>query len=74
MMLSTAMNGFYGAKRLTGNEPADARDTRETIEHPAPGMVPARLVPLRKQDRSIQPESTSTSSSLSHSTTEASSA
>lgn len=33
-MLSSAMNGFYGLKRLTGNLPADAASGGRRIEHP----------------------------------------
>ena len=36
MMLSAAMNGFYGLKRLTGNLPARAQDRGPVIAHPAP--------------------------------------
>ncbi|MBU1900578.1 B12-binding domain-containing radical SAM protein, partial [Myxococcota bacterium] len=36
LMLSSAMNGFYGLKRWTGNLPASARDA-EPIAHPRPG-------------------------------------
>jgi radical SAM superfamily enzyme YgiQ (UPF0313 family) len=36
LMLSSAMNGFYGLKRLEGNEPADAISTGTRITHPAP--------------------------------------
>ncbi|XYI00751.1 B12-binding domain-containing radical SAM protein [Sorangium sp. So ce1128] len=47
MMLSAAMNGFYGLKQVTGNEPAapplDPHDRQGTIRHPAPGDAPARL-------------------------------
>jgi len=35
-MLSLAMNGFYGYKRLTGNLPADAESTGLRIAHPSP--------------------------------------
>lgn len=46
MMLSSAMNGFYGLKRLEGVEPADAAPTGARIVHPLPGtkspMVSAR--------------------------------
>lgn len=49
MMLSTAMNGFYGLKQLSGNEPASA-DTATVgrIEHrrSAIGLIPT---PRRKQ-------------------------
>lgn len=34
LMLSAAMNGFYGLKRLTGNRPADA--TPRPRPHPSP--------------------------------------
>ena len=33
-MLSAAMNGFYGHKRIVGNLPADAEPTGRRIEHP----------------------------------------
>jgi radical SAM superfamily enzyme YgiQ (UPF0313 family) len=51
LMLSAAMNGFYGLKRLEGNEPADARPTGERIRHPAPRTTPpptrgARALPV----------------------------
>lgn len=37
LMLSGAMNGFYGLKRLTGNLPADAAlDAGAMIHHPSP--------------------------------------
>jgi hypothetical protein len=48
MMLSAAMNGFYGVKRLTGNVPKTAaRENEGLIAHPqaelkAPGLVRAR--------------------------------
>jgi radical SAM superfamily enzyme YgiQ (UPF0313 family) len=35
LMLSAAMNGFYGHKRLLDNLPADAEVTGHTILHPA---------------------------------------
>lgn len=41
MMLSTAMNGFYGLKQLTGNEPATATAFGdERIEHARPEAPP----------------------------------
>jgi radical SAM superfamily enzyme YgiQ (UPF0313 family) len=44
MMLSAAMNGFYGLKQLTGNIPADAPATGTgRIAHPDPRDVPLRL-------------------------------
>ena len=41
-MLSTAMNAFYGHKRLTGNEPARAAPSTERIAHATPSLVPLR--------------------------------
>ena len=47
-MLSAAMNGFYGHKRLVGNLPSDASvETPHRIAHPDPAAPPARLVQLR---------------------------
>jgi hypothetical protein len=43
MMLSAAMNGFYGWKRLTGNAPRDAEPPRGTIAHPHADAPPVRL-------------------------------
>jgi hypothetical protein len=43
LMLSAAMNGFYGWKRLTGNTPADAERPRGTIAHPRADAPPVRL-------------------------------
>jgi radical SAM superfamily enzyme YgiQ (UPF0313 family) len=44
MMLATAMNAFYGLKRLTGNTPLDAPiDTACSIAHPDPQKAPFRL-------------------------------
>lgn len=37
LMLSTAMNGFYGLKRLEGNAPAEAASGGPRIAHPSPG-------------------------------------
>lgn len=49
MMLSAAMNGFYGLKQLTGNPPAEAATLgRERIAHPDPAEPPERLARLRK--------------------------
>lgn len=45
-MLSAAMNGFYGLKRLTGNLPADAQPGPRRIAHPAPPRD-ARLLQLQ---------------------------
>ena len=43
-LLSSAMNGFYGLKRWTGNLPADAPPVGPgRIAHPKPGMQPLRL-------------------------------
>lgn len=49
MMLSAAMNGFYGLKQVTGNEPAEpsiGSDQFSRIEHPSPGEAPVRLSTL----------------------------
>jgi radical SAM superfamily enzyme YgiQ (UPF0313 family) len=47
MMLSAAMNGFYGLKRLTGNLPADAPlAPGARIAHPRADEAPARLFRL----------------------------
>jgi radical SAM superfamily enzyme YgiQ (UPF0313 family) len=44
MMLSAAMNGFYGLKRLTGNAPAVAPITGiGEITHPQPQQAPFKL-------------------------------
>ncbi len=43
LMLSAAMNGFYGWKRVTGNTPADAEPPRGTIAHPRADAPPVRL-------------------------------
>jgi radical SAM superfamily enzyme YgiQ (UPF0313 family) len=43
MMLSAAMNGFYGLKQLTGNEPACAPSPTQRIAHPSPEAPPVRL-------------------------------
>lgn len=52
MMLSAAMNGFYGVKRMFDNIPADAPTTNpDQIEHPKAEEPPVRLsslVPKRK--------------------------
>ena len=49
MMLSAAMNGFYGLKQLTSNPPAEAATLgRERIAHPDPAAPPERLARLRK--------------------------
>jgi len=52
-MLSAAMNGFYGLKRLTGNAPADppAREAGR-IAHPPPDAPPTRLAVLGRPRRS----------------------
>lgn len=42
-MLSAAMNGFYGRKRLTGNRPADAPEGGARITHPRRDDEPLRL-------------------------------
>jgi len=47
-MLSLAMNGFYGLKQLTGNEPATVKAPSEIrIAHPSIEAPPTRLTPLR---------------------------
>ena len=43
MLLSAAMNGFYGWKRATGNEPAGAPPSEARIAHPGPSEAPLRL-------------------------------
>jgi radical SAM superfamily enzyme YgiQ (UPF0313 family) len=43
VLLSSAMNGFYGWKRLSGNAPADAEAPRGTILHPRSDAPPLRL-------------------------------
>jgi radical SAM superfamily enzyme YgiQ (UPF0313 family) len=44
LMLATAMNGFYGLKRITGNTPAIAPATHgRPIAHPPPQDAPFRL-------------------------------
>lgn len=44
MMLSAAMNGFYGLKRLTGNAPAEAPvEDDYRIHHPGREQAPFRL-------------------------------
>lgn len=49
MMLSAAMNGFYGLKQLTGNEPAEPPlEAEATIHHPSPTEAPTRLATLRR--------------------------
>jgi hypothetical protein len=55
MMLSTAMNGFYGLKRLTGNLPRTAPRTNEgLIEHPRPEALPTRLLRPRAAPAAIE--------------------
>ena len=51
MMLSAAMNGFYGLKQLTGNEPASAQSTGARIAHPEPDAPPTRLAQLGRKKR-----------------------
>src|SRR5258705_3716122 len=49
MMLSAAMNGFYGLKQLTGNPPAEAAEIgEERIAHPNPTAPPQPLARLRR--------------------------
>jgi radical SAM superfamily enzyme YgiQ (UPF0313 family) len=50
LLLSSAMNGFYGLKRLTENLPADARPSGERIAHPSPLARPTRLDVRRRAD------------------------
>lgn len=45
MMLSTAMNGFYGLKRLTGNAPSDAPDAGQGLISHAPSRTAALTAP-----------------------------
>jgi len=42
-MLSAAMNGFYGLKRLSGNLPADAPLDGSIIKHPLASDIPHKL-------------------------------
>lgn len=45
-MLSAAMNGFYGLKRLTGNLPADVPDAdTNRIAHPISENAPFPSLP-----------------------------
>lgn len=49
MMLSAAMNGFYGLKQLTGNPPAQPSVAGPgRIAHPDPAAPPERLARIRK--------------------------
>jgi radical SAM superfamily enzyme YgiQ (UPF0313 family) len=49
-MLSAAMNGFYGLKRLSGNAPADAPLEGEgRIEHPSIDEEPTRLAQIKRR-------------------------
>jgi radical SAM superfamily enzyme YgiQ (UPF0313 family) len=49
LMLSAAMNGFYGLKRATGNVPAVARNYPTVpIAHPDPNAAPVRLAQLAR--------------------------
>jgi radical SAM superfamily enzyme YgiQ (UPF0313 family) len=44
MMLATAMNSFYGLKRLTGNFPLDQPiESAHRIAHPSPHAAPFRI-------------------------------
>lgn len=44
LMLATAMNSFYGLKRLSGNTPrVMARESTQQIAHPSPQLGPFRL-------------------------------
>lgn len=50
LMLSAAMNGFYGLKQITRNPPADPPAERiEAIAHPDPAAPPVRLAELRRK-------------------------
>jgi radical SAM superfamily enzyme YgiQ (UPF0313 family) len=51
MMLSAAMNGFYGLKRITGNEPITAASLYEPIQHPGPSELPIRLAGFQSAAR-----------------------
>jgi radical SAM superfamily enzyme YgiQ (UPF0313 family) len=56
MMLSAAMNGFYGLKRLSGNLPRTAPRANEgMIAHPHAGDPPARLLQLRRAPVDAKP-------------------
>ena len=63
LMLSAAMNGFYGLKRLTGNEPATAAAVREHIQHPgcqhSPQPVSAILDNYMARTRTLNVEAPS---------------
>ena len=49
MMLSAAMNGFYGLKQLTGNSPAEAAVAgAERVAHPDPAVPGERLSRIRR--------------------------
>ncbi|WP_437737461.1 B12-binding domain-containing radical SAM protein [Sorangium sp. So ce1335] len=67
LMLSATMNGFYGLKQITGNEPAAPPVEAEgAIRHPAPGEAPARLsrLGLRRAEAAAHPIPTFSSGSL----------
>ena len=49
MMLSSAMNGFYGLKRIMGNEPATAAAVQDRIQHPDPNGLPMRLAAWKEE-------------------------
>ncbi|MEO7109025.1 MAG: radical SAM protein [Polyangiaceae bacterium] len=56
LMLSSAMNGFYGLKQVTGNEPSVPVDAAHgRIAHPNASDPPTRLLSLRTnvRDRSV---------------------
>lgn len=44
LLLSSAMNGFYGLKRLTRNTPADAQPAHFPVQHPRAPEQALRLV------------------------------
>jgi radical SAM superfamily enzyme YgiQ (UPF0313 family) len=55
MMLSAAMNGFYGLKQIRGNEPVTmAGQPRAAIAHPSADAEPTRLVALRTPPRDVR--------------------
>jgi radical SAM superfamily enzyme YgiQ (UPF0313 family) len=56
MMLSAAMNGFYGFKQVTGNEPVTPPIVGEgRIEHPAPRETLAQISAIHPR-RDAEPE------------------
>lgn len=56
LMLSAAMNGFYGLKRALGNAPAEApRENEGQIQHPSMNEPPLRLSSLKKKRSILSP-------------------